>query len=300
MTTTRQPLAPRTDAAADLFPPAAASVRPSAAATEAESSGFTRGPARRPVPRVADSVMQWATGLQTTDRRMYVGWLIEVAINSDLDDAMAEIGHQVVTIKHGNGNTVSHWAVETADLYVIADGVQTIGEMQRTNERHGIAFGWRTLLNGRQQSQLRFRALLSELTEVGYLHPLTVTAKSTLTGDVITALLRQYDVLDAVDAIRATKSKPPMNPPFYACALPIGPGVEVVRGQAGNSKEITPVMAKVPEAITEAYIINHWIKKPLIAVIESLMDETIAWSVATSQQIAAGSDAAPAAAGGGA
>jgi hypothetical protein len=35
---------------------------------------FTRGPARRPVPRVADPLLQWATGLTTKDRRIYAGW----------------------------------------------------------------------------------------------------------------------------------------------------------------------------------------------------------------------------------
>ena len=34
---------------------------------------FTRGPARRPIPRVSDPLLQWATGLQTKERRIYAG-----------------------------------------------------------------------------------------------------------------------------------------------------------------------------------------------------------------------------------
>ena len=131
-------------------------------------STFSRGPARRPQLRVADPMLQWATGLQTDDRRLYAGWLAEVGRSESLDNAMREAGFEQVTIKHGSGNVVTHWAVETANLFVIAEGVQTIAEMQRSTERYGIAFGWRTLQGGRQQSQLRFRALLSELAEIGY------------------------------------------------------------------------------------------------------------------------------------
>lgn len=253
---------------------------------------FSRGPARRPLPRVADPLLQWATGLQTNDRRLYAGWLAEVGRSQALDDAMQEAGFSQVTIKHGSGNLVNHWAVETANLYVVAEGVQTIAEMQHSNERFGIAFGWRVLQGGRQQSQLRFRALLSELTEVGFTEPLLVTAKGTLTGDIINALMRQYDVLDAVDMFRKQQNKPPMQPPFYACSIPLGPGKDVTRGSGGATKEITPVIANIPTQITRDYVLAHWIKKPLVPIIETMIEPTIAWSVATSTQIAAGEETA--------
>lgn len=251
---------------------------------------FSRGPARRPQPRVADPLLQWATGLQTNDRRLYAGWLAEAGRSQALDEAMQEAGFSQVTIKHGSGNLVTHWAVETANLYVIADGVQTIAEMQHSADRFGIAFGWRTLQGGRQQSQIRFRALLDELTEVGYTEPLLVTAKGTLTGDIIAALARQYEVLDAVDAFRKQQGKPEMQPPFYACSIPLGPGKDVTRGTGGQTKDITPVVAAIPQPVTRDYLMAHWIKKPLVPIIESLMEPTIAWSVATSTQIAAGED----------
>lgn len=253
---------------------------------------FSRGPARRPMPRVADPLLQWATGLQTNDRRLYAGWLAEAGRSPALDEAMQEAGFSQVTIKHGSGNLVTHWAVETANLFVVAEGVQTIAEMQHSADRYGIAFGWRTLQGGRQQSQIRFRAILQELTEVGYTEPLLVTAKGTLTGDIINALLRQYEVLDAVDAFRKQQGKPPMQPPFYACSIPLGPGQDVTRGTGGQTKEITPVIAHIPQQITKDYILGHWIKKPLVAIIEGMIDQTIAWSVATSTQIVAGEETA--------
>ncbi|HEU4326438.1 MAG TPA: hypothetical protein VFS21_25075 [Roseiflexaceae bacterium] len=250
---------------------------------------FSRGPARRPVPRVSDPLLQWATGLSTTERRIYAGWLVEVGRNQNLDGAMREAGFPQVTIKHGSGNIVTHWAVETANLFVVAEGVQSIAEMQHTADRFGIAFAWRQLQGGRQQSQLRFRAFLHELLAVGFHEPLLVTAKGTLTGDVITALTRQYDVLDAVDAMRAQGGKPPLQPPFYAASIPLGPGQEVARGSV-QTKEITPVLAQVPTPVTKDYIAQHWIKRSWVPLVEALLDQTIAWSVATSLQIPVGED----------
>src|SRR3954469_22307878 len=163
---------------------------------------FTRGPARRPIPRVSDPLLQWATGLQTKERRIYAGWLAEAGKIDTLDAAMEQAGFAQVTIKHGSGNMVTHWAVETANLFVIAEGVQSIGEMKHTTDRYGIAFGWRTLDGGRQQSVLRFRAHMRALIALGFEPPVLVSPKSTWTGDILNALPRQYEVLDAVDHLR--------------------------------------------------------------------------------------------------
>lgn len=263
-----------------------------------EDVTFTRGPARRPTPRVADPLLQWATGLQTKERRIYAGWLAEAGKIDTLDEAMAAAGFNQITIKHGSGNMVTHWAVETANVFVVAEGVQSMGEMKHTEERYGIAFGWRTLEGGRQQSVLRFRGFLRELLQVGFYEPLLVTAKSTLTGDLITALTRQYEVLDAVDAFRKLDKKPPLQAPFYACSIPFGPGQEVARGSGGQTKEITPPIALIPSPITKDYIRANWIKREWVALIEdgrgspSLIDQTIAWSVTTSKFIGIGEDQA--------
>lgn len=250
---------------------------------------FSRGPARRPLPRVADPLLQWSTGLQTKDRRIYAGWLAAAERVEALDQAMEQAGFSQVTIRHGSGNMVTHWAVETANLFVVAEGVQSFAEMKHSDERFGIAFGWRTLEGGRGQSVLRFRAFLHELLEIGFYEPLLVTVKSTLTGDLINALMRQYDVLDAIDMFRVRSGKPPQNPPFYACSIPLGPGQEVARGSV-QTKEIVPIVAHIPNPITKEYILSHWIKREWVELIEGMMNQTIAWSTTVSQMIAAGEE----------
>ena len=170
-------------------------------------------------------------------------------------------------------------------MFVGAEGVQSIGEMKATSDRYGVAFGWRTLPEGRPQSVLKFRAFLRELLDVGYTEPIMVSVKSTLTGDVIDALMRQYDVLDAIDALRVQQGKPKLDPPFYACSIPIGPGEEVQRG-AAQKKGIVPPIAQVPTPITREYLVAHYIRKEWVAHLERLLDQTVAWSIATSTQIA--------------
>lgn len=254
-----------------------------------DDTPFTRGPARRPAPRMNDPVLQWSTGLPTTDRRIYAGWLVATGQQAALDHAMTHAGIGQVTIKHGSGNLVAHWAIPTAKLFVIAAGLQCMAEMKQTHERYGIAFGWRMLPDGRRQSVLRLRAYLHELLHVGMTEPLLVSVKSTLTSDLLAALTTQFEVLDAVDAIRRQQGKPAMNPPFYACSIPLGPGAEVARGSS-QTKAITPMVAHIPSPVTKEHILAHWTKREWASLIESHLDQTIAWSMAESAAIAEGSD----------
>jgi hypothetical protein len=168
---------------------------------------FSRGPARRPIPRVSDPLLQWATGLQTKQRAIYAGWLCEAGKNEDLDAAMGRAKVEQVQIKHGTGSIVTHWQLMEITAIFIAEGVQSMGEMKNTEDRWGLAFGWRTLEGGRQQSALRGRLLLPRLLEVGYAEPFLWSMKGTITGDMIDALTRQYEVLDAWDAGRNRKTQ---------------------------------------------------------------------------------------------
>lgn len=256
-----------------------------------EDVTFSRGPARRPTIRLTDPLLQWSTGLQTQQRSIYAGWLIQTGRVEALDEAMQKAGYTTVTIRHSGGNLVTHWAVETANLFIIAEGVQSLAEMRTVSERYGIAYAWRTLPDGRPQSVLKFRAFMRELLAVGYTDPLVVSVKSTLTGDVLEALIHQYDVLDTIDQLRADQGQPPLNPPFYACSIPLGPGQEVARGGA-QKKEIVPIVAQIPDPIDRPYLVSHYIRKAWVPLIEEMLDTTIAWSVATSTQIAMGEDLA--------
>jgi len=281
-------------------------------ARSADEVTFSRGPARRPQLRVADPLLQWASGLTTNDRRLYAGWLVEAGKHDVLDAALETAGcFPFVTIKHGSGNLVTHWAIETANLFLIADGVQSIGEMKTTPQRYGVAFGWRpgraeskglrtesgarhSVLSPqssglRPQSQLRARVLLRELLAVGYEEPLLLTVKGTLTGDLLRALEQQYRVLDMSTELRKQSGKNP-ELPFYAFSIPLGPGPEVTRGSGSATKEITPMVAAIPDPVTKEHLLAHWIKRGWVQLVESRIDDTLRWSEAESAAIAAGAD----------
>lgn len=249
-----------------------------------ESVTFTRGPARRPIERPREPLLQWATGLPTADKRLYAGWFVEAGKDADLDDAMGRAGVTPIAIKHGSGNVVTHWALPIVSLFVVCDGVQSMSEMRDSQERYGIAFGWRDA-GGRPQSVLRARVFVQELCAVGYCQPLLLSVKSTLTGDILNAFTRHFDVLSQINPIRATKNLPEIGVPFYAVAIRLGAGEEVQRG-AVQSKEITPMIevgARDPD-----YIKAHWCKREWVAAIEGMADQTVVWSRSESTRIAAG------------
>lgn len=255
---------------------------------EREPVAFTRGPAHRPQPVVCTPPLQWATGLQTKERTLYAGWLIEAGKDADLDDALSRTGFKPVVIKHGSGNLVTHWALPSVALFVACTGIQSMAEMRDEATRYGVAFGWRTLEDGRRQSVLRVRVYVQELLAVGYTEPLTLTLKSTLTGDLIGALIQHYEVLDAVNPIRASMQKPPIDVPYYAVAIALQAGQEVARGSGGQTKEIAPMVC-VSEP-SKAYILSHWCRKPWAMAIEASLDGIVAWSISESARIAAGDE----------
>lgn len=256
-------------------------------APDSMEASFRGAPARRPAPTIADPLLQWATGLQTDDRRLYAGWLAEVGQLDELDRAAQAAGIQQITIRHGSGNKVRHWALELASLFVICEGAQTIEEMKHTSDRYGIAFGWRTLEGGRRQSVLRARVFVRELLLAGYEQPLQISMKSTLTGDMIAALMCQYAVLDQVDDYRRQDKRPPLGPPFYAVALPIAAGQPIARGSGDQRKEISPPAAQLQQPISRDYIRANWLLKRWAPLIESLVDQTVAWSRRESAAISA-------------
>jgi hypothetical protein len=135
--------------------------------------------------------------------------------------------------------------------------------------------------------------LLRELLAVGYTEPLLLTVKGTLTGDLLTALMRQYDVLDTNALLRKAAGKEPWDLPFYAFSIPLSAGAEVTRGTGGQTKEITPMVAAIPEKITKEYLKAHWIGRAWVEAVEHLVEPAITWSTAESALIAAGEEERP-------
>lgn len=223
-------------------------------------------------------LLQWAIGLPTKDRSLYAGWFVQRGKDEQLDTCAAAAGLPTVTIKHSEAGLVEHWRLDTADLFIIAEGLQSTAEMGVTSERYGVAYWWETTEQGREISQLRARVLVKQLVDAGYTQPLTLTVKSTLTGDVLNAFERVYDMLDWV---KRTNGR---DLPFYAFALSVSPGGEVQRGKAGAQKEIVPPVAQMPTEITRDWLLGRYVGSTLARTCADLLPATVAWSQRTSAQ----------------
>jgi hypothetical protein len=245
---------------------------------------FQRGGARRPIPEVRDTLMQWASGLPTTDRRIYSGWMIEAGKDSELDEAMDAAQFNRVTIKHSGGKIVTHWAIEVAKLFVVCDGIQTITEMNHSIERLGIAFGW-CQNNGRNQTVLRLRCYLYELLLVGYTQPIMISMRGTVTGDLLAALMSHYAAMDAINQLRQEQGKPHIDLPFYSLACPIGPGQETTRTNGQQGREIIPPAYALDQPIDRDTLKRLYIKQAWVPIIEQEVQTTIEWSVRESKRI---------------
>jgi hypothetical protein len=245
-----------------------------------EDDAFSRGPARRPSPAVQAPTLQWSTGLPTENRAIFAGWLCQRGRDTELDAAMERAGVSITTIRHSGGVLVTHWAMPTVSLFVIAEGVQTFAELRETSDRYGIALWWSRREDGGVCSHLRCRVLVRELLAMGYEQPLTLSVKSTLTGDLLAAFARQYAVLDAAAALWGRADLP-----FYAFSLALGPGSEVTRGSGSQARTIVPMMAMVPEVIDAAYLTAQWTTQVWAERVEGLLDATVAWSEDVSRRM---------------
>lgn len=244
-----------------------------------EDDAFTRGPARRPLSVVQSPTLQWATGLPTENQAVYAGWLYQWGQDAELDAAMERAGVRATTIQHSGGVLVMHWALPAVQVFVIAESVQELHELRETTERYGIALWW-THQDGRICSHLRCRVLVRELLAVGYEQSLTLSVKSTLTGDLLAAFARQYAVLDQAAALWDRAELP-----FYAFSLPLGPGAEVTRGSGSQARTIVPVVASVPEPVDENYLTAQWTIQAWAERVEGLLDATVARSEDVSRRM---------------
>jgi hypothetical protein len=102
---------------------------------------FTRGPARRPVQIGGEPLLQWATGLQTKDRRLYAGWIAERGKHDEFD-AAKEITPPVAKIP----------------TPVTKDHIRA----------HWIARGWEPFVEARLDDTIRWSMQLSRSIAEGF------------------------------------------------------------------------------------------------------------------------------------
>ena len=253
---------------------------------------FRGPPATMPIEPRSNPIFQWANKVNEVVGRnkvtSYSGWLSEANKNEEFDMAMEAAGFVTVTIKHSNGEEVTHWKVPVGTFVPIMTQVDTLGSIKTSDDRHGMAIGWRQTLDGRGQSFTRFMAIFTPIFPA-YVEPVMITVKSRTTGDIVGALMRQYELLDWIAKSRKDRNLAPKSYPFYAVLLEIGAGAEDIRGTTVTANVIPPVNM-APDPLTKEYVLKVFLgtseHQDLINLVESHLDEVIEWSLHESRPTA--------------
>lgn len=216
-----------------------------------------------------------------------------------------------VWIHHtSSGNTVLHWQLGGAGLYILAKRLYSLDEMGRDpSKRAGVAYAW-PQGDGRRMS---FQAIIDELLP-GFAElnlepfPIVVSLRKKVCISLHDALLAQYRVIKANDMWLASAHKralasgkvpagtPQPRTPFYGFKLRLEPGEQVLQTPGKNKGgsqgfEITTVRPNVPDLdpfkdVDEVkdYLREHATHRDLREIIERKLDEAIAWSLEQSAE----------------
>src|SRR5579885_2658751 len=248
--------------------------------------------------------LQWFNGLSTTTMEMAVGWHIEADVNPQLDEVAASLGlkHYVVqhktTAQNGEAKQLPYWALNfgqrPVSLIVISLGLQSKRQMNKTEDRVGIAYGWETVRDSqgaivykpgtaepKKQCKLQFRAFVHELVEAGFDEWLQVGITGYLTDCMLEALNDHFRTLEAYSALTEQEAGERRRAPFFGFSLPLVPGpVKMVGPQNGEKSPIYPMVARIPQQIERSFVAEHLVPSALIARIrDGLLDEALLWSM---------------------
>lgn len=251
-------------------------------------------------PRPEHVLLCWANGLQakrtrlvdnvqTSEEFTYAGLFCDMREDPLLDAAMETAKTPKIKILHQEG-WAEHWAMPKAALHLLAEGYHGKSAMRDTQERLGLAYGWRYIADRkRDESYFRLWVLPQQLVGL-YDKPLKLSLNSTATDDGLTLLDRQMEVLDYAHSYLAEQDID-QELPLWAYALPVGaPPDRVVRGQGEKQKQIYPIVA-LPAKLDAAYLQRYEVKNEAASdLLAKLSRESVAWSTDLVRRLATGGE----------
>lgn len=253
---------------------------------------------------------QWFNGLSTTTMEMAVGWHIQKEVNPLLDEVAASLSlkHYIVqhktTTQNGEAKQLPYWSLnfgqKPVSLFVISLGLQSKRQMNKTDDRLGIAYGWEVVRDSqgevvykpnseepKKQCKLQFRAFVQELYAAGFQEWLQVGIAGYLTDFMLDALNEQFRTLEAYGSHTESESGTRRNAPFFGFSIPLVSGpVKMVGPQNGEKSPIYPMVAQIPQQIDRSFLTDHMVPRDLLTRLrDGLLDETVLWSVDRSIEI---------------
>lgn len=212
-------------------------------------------------------ILQWASG-HTQARGAgggrfapFVGFHIERGKDAELDTLLGAAHTPHIEIRHprpGGSAIVPHWSFgESIRFYPITAGppATTISGCLRLADATaaaGIGLNW---LSG-EKSRMAVRGLILVASA-----PLLVqlSARSTMTGFLLAALLDHVRVCEAADQL-IDRTKHPELVALHELALPLNAGVEQAAGRGDTTAQIVPLVSDHPAELERAYVTGCWRK----------------------------------------
>jgi hypothetical protein len=191
-------------------------------------------------------VASWSSGKEVVGGdTIFRGWFLDVGIDPALDAAAAAAGWPQGRLLHLDGAVRDHWLLPSpVVLFPLIDGLpyKRLSALAANDVSYaGVGCSW---VKG-QRSRLGVMAPARDLLVQGYQTPLPFCVSSTSTDDLLAALLRHNDLLDALEEAARAAGKPRQFD-FYSVGLPLLPGPKVARGSGAQTTQISPITCAHP------------------------------------------------------
>jgi hypothetical protein len=195
-------------------------------------------------------VASWSSGKEVVGGdSIFRGWFLDIGVDPALDGAAAAAGWPQGQLVHLDGATRDHWLLPSPlVLFPLIDGLpyKRLGALAANDISYaGVGCSW---VKG-QRSRLGVMALARDLLAQGYETPIPFCVSSTSTDDLLTALLRHNDLLDALEEAARSAGKP-REFEFHGVGLPLLPGPKVARGAGAQTTQISPITCAHPTEFT--------------------------------------------------
>lgn len=229
-----------------------------------------------------------ATGEEKKRRISYAGLFTDIGVDPELDKAMRDAGFEKAFISHQQGAT-EHWIFPAeTEVFLIAQGLQTLGQMRATTERKGLAWGERKNEQGKKRSYFYAQVLIKALLPY-YKKPMILCLKSTQTDDGLNLFRAQYKVLRFAHEVLQAQGKD-MPLPLWSYALTIVAASEQsTRGVPPFSSDIFPIIALLPRELNVEYLQTMEMEAlgEYVELFKSLAARSVEWSSKLVAKIAA-------------
>jgi hypothetical protein len=230
-------------------------------------------------------VASWSSGKEIVGGdNIFRGWFLDVGVDPALDAAATAAGWPQGQLLHLDGAIRDHWLVPSpVVLFPLIDGLpyKKLSALAANDVSYsGLGCSW---VRG-QRSRLGVMALARDLLAHDYRTPIPFCVSSTSTDDLLGALLRHNDLLDALEEAARAANKP-RDFEFYGIGLPLLPGPKVARGSGALTTQISPIACGHPTEFTREALrgvitpANGLVAPPAVAEVKAARwPEIVAWA----------------------